>query len=339
MDLQHIEKHGNSYRVRFRGEHGFYAGNIKSLEDAIAIRDEHRASRYESAFDKPSQDATTRHQTDGEPRNKHTAVVMPQAHDSHHSPLQTVTYSQFPMILVLSDLHCPYHNTAWLEWLFNQVSRYDLQHYGTWARLNMGLLPIDVIVAGDVFDFGAISRFDKEHEQASVRDTLAVGADVLRWIASRISGKVYVSAGNHDRRIARYSGIPFDMTDVLALAFRDEWPENIKAINEDYCYVAFGGNTHQWMIGHPRAYSRYGGKVAADLAQHHQCSVALAHDHQIGMMLSADSKHYGYSIGHCTRPELHDYKHGVLSQHREWMTGALLLDNGQPMHYHGLMMD
>lgn len=93
-------------------------------------------------------------------------------------------------ILVISDLHIPYHSISALTAALN---------YGKEHEVNT------IIINGDLVDFYAISRFEKDPRKRGVRYEFDTCKEVLRVIRAAFPGaQIYWAMGNHDMRYEHY---------------------------------------------------------------------------------------------------------------------------------------
>lgn len=290
----YIEQTGpSSWRVRIRKNQGrFSQSRITSLGEAIAIRDRELASATLVTLPPPCVD-----------------VPAPTPHeDAPH-------YDAGPW-LILSDLHCPFENRPWIEYALSCAAARWPDGYG-------------IVLAGDLYDFGELSRHNYDARPALIEREFAAAGEILRLLAGAAE-RVVIMPGNHDLRFARRTGLPVLMEQLVRLA-AGEIPRNIETTN--YEYVTVGS----WLIGHPQAYSKRGGQVAAQIALIRQRNVIVAHDHTVGMQVSECGRFQGWSLGHCTDQALHRYASQTLTTHRIWTNGAMLLDHDMPTHLMGPM--
>lgn len=115
-------------------------------------------------------------------------------------------------VLVISDLHVPYHDTAAIKAALD---------YGRKQRVDT------VYINGDFADFYAVSRHDKDPSR-SLKDEIAQCRKMLRHIRSRFpDARIIYKVGNHEDRMERFLaknapvllGIDeFAIPDILKLA-------------------------------------------------------------------------------------------------------------------------
>lgn len=93
-------------------------------------------------------------------------------------------------ILVLSDIHVPYHDQAAIESAIDYGREYD---------------PSIVLINGDLIDFHHGSRFEKDPEKRDMLSEIDMAVRMLRWIRQEFpAAKIVYKLGNHDERWDRY---------------------------------------------------------------------------------------------------------------------------------------
>lgn len=93
-------------------------------------------------------------------------------------------------VLSLSDIHVPYHDA---EALTKAVA---------WGRK---WKPDVLLINGDVCDFYAVSRWDKDPKKRNFPAELGVCVDVLRWLRSNFpKARMVLKLGNHEERYDKY---------------------------------------------------------------------------------------------------------------------------------------
>ena len=93
-------------------------------------------------------------------------------------------------ILILSDIHFPYHNAAALRAAIN---------YGIEQQVDC------IILNGDILDFYQLSDFSKDPSKPTFRKELELG----RWFLKELrlafpKAQIYYKIGNHEMRLERY---------------------------------------------------------------------------------------------------------------------------------------
>lgn len=93
-------------------------------------------------------------------------------------------------ILILSDIHLPYHSIESLELAVK---------YGNENKINT------VILNGDIIDFYQASSFVRDPRKKSFAYELQVFKDFLKWLKQSLNNpKIYFKQGNHEERYERY---------------------------------------------------------------------------------------------------------------------------------------
>jgi predicted phosphodiesterase len=97
---------------------------------------------------------------------------------------------QCSRILVLSDLHIPYHDIQALTTALNYGKKQDAN---------------TIFINGDLIDFYQISRFTNLERKRSVSDELEITREFLSILRKTFpKAKIYFLKGNHDNRLEYY---------------------------------------------------------------------------------------------------------------------------------------
>lgn len=91
----------------------------------------------------------------------------------------------------MSDVHAPYHDPKAID---------ALEAFIEWFK------PDDIIFLGDVIDFYALSRFNKDPIRAlKLQHEIDIACDVIDIISDAApDAKKYYLAGNHEKRLQKY---------------------------------------------------------------------------------------------------------------------------------------
>jgi len=93
-------------------------------------------------------------------------------------------------LLVLSDIHIPYHNI--------EAVTLAMQ-YGKEQDVN------GIMLNGDILDFYGLSSFEKDPRKRRFSDELEMGRQFLRVLRKEFNGlPIYYKLGNHEERFERY---------------------------------------------------------------------------------------------------------------------------------------
>lgn len=101
-----------------------------------------------------------------------------------------ITISRNRWILVLADIHCPYHDVKSLDVAIAAGKRMDVD---------------TVIILGDMMDFHRISKYPNDPGTLSFQEELEVGAQMAFYIRSEFpDADIYYIEGNHEVRLEHY---------------------------------------------------------------------------------------------------------------------------------------
>ena len=103
---------------------------------------------------------------------------------------QDLTISKNRRILVLSDIHCPYHDIHALREAIVKGQEFGAD---------------TVILLGDLMDFHRISKYPNEPDTLSFADEITVGAQLIFGIREAFrDADIYYIEGNHEIRLQHY---------------------------------------------------------------------------------------------------------------------------------------
>ncbi len=130
--------------------------------------------------------------------------------------------SKYDNILVLSDLHLPYHDVEALSIAIQ---------YGIDKNINC------IVINGDLLDFFMISRFTKTKYGRSVADELEVAKDFLDILNREFPEiPIYFLMGNHDVRLQLYLAVKapelLDMNEFRLEYLLDAKKHNMTVLDE-----------------------------------------------------------------------------------------------------------
>lgn len=93
-------------------------------------------------------------------------------------------------VLVISDLHLPYHNIESVTLALQTGKKRKAD---------------TVLINGDLIDFHCLSRFEKDPEARSFKDERAIAKEFLRRLRSLFpKARIVFKEGNHDARLRSY---------------------------------------------------------------------------------------------------------------------------------------
>lgn len=127
-------------------------------------------------------------------------------------------------ILVLSDLHCPFHNEKLIKEICEEHADADM-----------------VVLNGDIIDAYGASSFAQD-KLVTILEEYNSALDLLIWISERFP-KVLMTRGNHDQRVDRYFSKKFD-PHMFALGQRDI----LWRLANGFIYDSAGGHVGQYKL-------------------------------------------------------------------------------------------
>lgn len=140
---------------------------------------------------------------------------------------------QYKRILVLSDIHIPYHNIQALTVAINYGKEQDIDC---------------IFINGDLIDFYQISRFDNVERRRNVAGELEVTRQFLRILHKEFpDAPLYLLKGNHDNRLEMYLAVHapelLDMEENKLSVLLNGHFEKEEYIKEDYHIEVFDDTT------------------------------------------------------------------------------------------------
>lgn len=221
----------------------------------------------------------------------------------HGSPLRLPNGTY----LVLADLHAPYTDIEFMKTTLERVDTfYDLDA---------------IIIAGDMFDFGSLSKYARVTE-SEVEEDMQKGGQILAWMLNH--SNVVLMPGNHDERFATKLNQYFPMRRLVAAALADqEYTHTITTTEFDYIYVG-----SQFLIGHLSRYSVKPGFKAFKIGNMHRVPVTLVgHDHIRGVYFDQETNCIGASIGCMTSTNANWYAHRRLNEYPDFQKGYAVIED------------
>lgn len=180
--------------------------------------------------------------------------------------------------LVIADLHCPYHDKAFLE----AVVEHALDEFEEIEQ---------IVIAGDLFDFDHLSQYPKDHHSARLDTELELAGSVLMYLTQY--APVCIMMGNHDARIAKKLDAALSFQRIISMALNGREPlSEITVTNRDYVFLG-----QHFVIGHLSQYNPVAGKIASQIAKKYKRHVLVGHDHLCGVFLDKNENYVGASLG------------------------------------------
>lgn len=211
-----------------------------------------------------------------------------------------------PPLLVISDLHVPYHDIVWIQKVGQKA-------------LNLGVRRL--LIAGDIVDSKRVSRWVGE-DGLKLDEELDIAKKLIEALKEHF--EIHISLGNHDDRLAMKLDREI-RTEVLL----ERWL-GVPVYRHHQVEV---GET--WMVVHPVQYSRQPAQPALSLTAKYEKNVAIAHTHKFSVARSLSGKHWAIEIGSCMDTRYVEYLHRRLTTFPVQQLGALIIDGEErpiPLH-------
>lgn len=106
---------------------------------------------------------------------------LPQSDEATYEPYEL----KAKRLLVLSDIHIPYHNIEALTCAFNFAK---------------GEKPDAILLNGDTIDFFGLSRFSKDPKARSFANELNTFKEFIEILKKTFNAKIFFKIGNHEER-------------------------------------------------------------------------------------------------------------------------------------------
>jgi predicted phosphodiesterase len=213
-----------------------------------------------------------------------------------------------PSAIIIGDAEIPDHDRE----IFAMAA--EMAH-----RLNIRTL----IINGDFIEADAFSKWPK------ISDTgqrFPIEIDLARATIKeflKYFNKIYITAGNHERRLARGTSGAIWLNMLM-----EGQPE--MQISE-YSHLEMETPAGKWIIAHPANYSRVPLGVAREMAAIKQCNILLGHTHHLSMGHDRSGKWWILDGGCCRNPIKTGYKRMNTNTYPEWIPGFVIIKEGVPL--------
>jgi predicted phosphodiesterase len=207
--------------------------------------------------------------------------------------------------LVLADPHCPYHDADFINLCVDLAQSAGIK---------------EVIVAGDLVDYNALSPFDPNVHD--ILETEYATAEQFLEVLSKAFEKVTCIKGNHEARLDKRLGYHQIGADRLGRLFT-----SASNIHWSPYYHAISGT---WRISHPKNASVMPGAVAAKLATKYRTNVIAGHGHLFGVAQDLTGQFIGIDSGACCDPDRLEYITARMNTRPVVYQGAVILRDNYP---------
>jgi len=155
-----------------------------------------------------------------------------------------------------------------------------------------------LVVAGDFFNFDALSAYAPKQEEAGLKTELEEASLVMRALLESFQ-QVYYLWGNHDARLHKALGFTIQFREAMKMVFGtlgDEALKRVRFTNLDHIWIGEEGED-RWYICHPGSYTRIPLSTARALATKYNASVATAHSHHCALGYAIDGDKVVWEVG------------------------------------------
>lgn len=182
----------------------------------------------------------------------------------------------------------------------------------------------DLVVAGDFFNFDALSAYEPKQESAGLEKEMVEASAVMRILLETFEN-IYYLWGNHDARMHKALGFSIQFREAMKMVFGvlgSEALDRITFTNLDHMRIG------DWYICHPGSYTRIPLSTARTLATKYNANVITAHSHHCAVGYAIDGQKVVAEIG-----GLFDrHKTGYLQRSTTfptWSQGYAFLEEGR----------
>jgi len=206
-------------------------------------------------------------------------------------------------IMITSDWHIPYYDTALAEKMLYIAQKFDIKK---------------MICAGDFIDAYAISAFSIKIKEDTFQKELLIANDVMQKLLE-VFDWIFLLKGNHELRFLHALSDQVGMEHLKTLITQDK-----RVFASDYSYAVVDG---QWRITHPISYSQIRSRVANRLALKFHQNIIMCHGHLWNMGIDDSGIYQIVDIGGMMDPDKIEYLGLRDTTHPRWNRGfAMLLD-------------
>lgn len=235
-----------------------------------------------------------------------TEIDIPVPIAKTFSPVLDISYRD---VAVIYDIHAGYHDKAFLE----QALRLSV------------LADVDTLITdSDIFDFDALSTFDKTGEQIELNEELQHAGDILAELGKYFK-RIYMIHANHGKRMSRRLQQPLDLKYVVSMALQGR-KANVITTNREYMTMA------DFLFAHPsKMSSTVNAKVPSLLALKYQKHTLTGHTHKISF--ASAGKWLALEVGCCIDQSKVWYAESNADNYAFFQRGFALILDGEVLHF------
>ncbi len=132
--------------------------------------------------------------------------------------------------------------------------------------------------------------------------------------------EVYIISGNHCKRLRWGTHGEFTADFLLA--------DIPGVITTPFSRLYLTSGKQEWLICHPKTYSKVPGTLARDIAEIENINVVAAHTHLLSWSITKDGRHLALDGGHCRDASRTLYKVEMVTRHPQWCAGFVVIRDG-----------
>ncbi len=172
------------------------------------------------------------------------------------------------------------------------IPLYDPEYVNEMIRTARAESLDTLCIAGDFFNFDALSAYSPKQESAGLEKELGEAVAVMRVLLETFD-TIYFLWGNHDARMHTALGFKLQFSTAMKQVFGilgDEALERIVFTNLDHMWVYDGNGGVPWYVCHPQNYTRSPLSSATKLASKVNANVITAHSHHCAVGYGVDGQ-------------------------------------------------
>lgn len=247
------------------------------------------------------------HSTSTERRIRYRAQHLPPPIPISQTPQYTLELLRIKgNALIVGDLEIPDHSAEVLE-----LARAVGKKQGIKTLIING----DTVAADGLSNHPIGARSPATTAQEDVQLARKVITSLADWFSH-----IYVVSGNHCRRLRWGTRGEFTADFLLS-----DLPG---VVTTPYSRMYLTSNKQEWLICHPKNYSKVPGALARDIAEIENVNVVAAHTHLLSFSITKDGRHSALDGGHCRDVTRTLYKVENTTRHPAWCAGFVVIRNG-----------
>ena len=139
--------------------------------------------------------------------------------------------------------------------------------------------------------------------------------------------KVYFLLGNHDARMLKRLDYMIKYADLMNIVVQDE-QERVVVSQYPKAQVVQAGQ--EWLVIHPKCYSRVAGQKAKRITEKEHCHVVSTHGHMTALTFDISGKYHAVDIGGNVDYSKVEYVNQQITDHPKWVNSFVVLEKGLP---------